>query len=161
LPALGSSHGTGISFQQFPRAFQSVAGASDSIVPNKAAAAEFLPSSSRKVSRLSRLAPGKSNHHVGAQAVVNAIEFGMDMRTAVTTPRFHSEEEQLLLIEPQFPESTAKALRALGNDVRRSAYMSRVQAILIRPDTGELEAGPDPRGGAGVGRYPIQPAGGG
>lgn len=96
-----------------------------------------------------------------AQAIVNAIEFGMDMRTAVTAPRFHSEEEQLLLIEPQFPERTAQALRKLGNDVRRSTYMSRVQSILIRPDTGELEAGADPRGGAGVGRYPVQPAGGG
>jgi hypothetical protein len=29
-----------------------------------------------------------------------------------------------------------------------------VQAIRVRPQSGELEAGPDPRGGAGLGRYP-------
>jgi gamma-glutamyltranspeptidase/glutathione hydrolase len=88
------------------------------------------------------------------QCIVNVIDWEMDMRTAVTVPRFHSEQEQLIFLEPQFPERTAQALRSLGNDVRRSTYMARVQAILRRPDTGELEAGADPRGGAGVGCYP-------
>jgi hypothetical protein len=41
----------------------------------------------------------------------------------------------------------------MGNEVKRSTYMSRVQSILLRPDTGELEAGADPRGGAGVGYF--------
>ncbi len=88
-----------------------------------------------------------------AESVVNAVTHGMDMKTAVSVPRFHSEEKQLLFIEPAFPESTAEALRALGNEVERSTYMSRVQAIRALPN-GELEAGPDPRGGAGVGRHP-------
>ena len=71
------------------------------------------------------------------------------------------EEQQLVFIEPAFSEDTARTLRAIGNDVRRSAYMSRVQAIRMRGDTGELEAGADPRGGAGIGQYPLQAAGGG
>ena len=86
--------------------------------------------------------------------IVNVVDHGFDMRTAVTMPRFHSEEQQLVFLEPQFPERTAEALRLLGNKVERSSYMGRVQAILIRPDNGELEAGADPRGGAGVGFYP-------
>jgi len=95
------------------------------------------------------------------QSLVNVMDYGMDLRTAVTAPRFHSEEQQLVFIEPAFPESTARALRAMGNDIRRSAYMSRVQAIRMREDTGELEAGADPRGGAGIGQYPLLAAGGG
>lgn len=88
------------------------------------------------------------------QCIVNAVDHRMDMRTAVTVPRFHSEEEQLVFVEPAFRESVVEALRGIGNEVQRSTYMSRVQAVLVRDDTGELEAGPDPRGGAGVGRYP-------
>ena len=78
----------------------------------------------------------------------------MDLRTAVSVPRFHSEEQQLLFLEPAFPESTAEALRGRGNDVQRSSYMARVQAIRVRPDDGQLEPGADPRGGAGAGCYP-------
>jgi gamma-glutamyltranspeptidase/glutathione hydrolase len=100
-------------------------------------------------------APGGSRLMTSTvQSIVNVVDHGMDMATAVSVPRFHSEEQQLIFIEPAFPESTAEALRALGNDVQRSTYMSRVQAIRIRPEDREPEAGPDPRGGAGVGRYP-------
>ncbi len=155
--------GLGFLFNNFLGHFNPLPGRPDSIVPGKRGGGG-VPAIVFKEDKpfIAIGAPGGSRIITSvAQAVVNAIEFGMDMRTAVTTPRFHSEEEQLLLIEPQFSESTAQALRKMGNDVRRSTYMSRVQAILIRPDTGELEAGPDPRGGAGVGRFPIQPAGGG
>ena len=89
-----------------------------------------------------------------AQSLVNAIAFGMGMETAVSMPRFHSEERQLIFLEPAFSESTEAALLTMGNDVERSAYQARVQAIRVRPDNDGLEAGPDPRGGAGVGHYP-------
>lgn len=89
-----------------------------------------------------------------AQTLVNAIDYGMDMKTAVSMPRFHSEEQQLVFLEPAFSEDTETALRAMGNDVQRSTYQARVQAIRVRADSGELEAGPDPRGGAGVGYFP-------
>lgn len=88
------------------------------------------------------------------QALINVMDHGMDMATAVSAPRFHSEEEQLLYLEPRFPEQTAEALRGLGNDVQRSTYMARVQAVRINA-AGELEAGADPRGGRGVGRHPA------
>jgi gamma-glutamyltranspeptidase/glutathione hydrolase len=92
------------------------------------------------------------------QCIVNVIDHGMDMRTAVTLPRFHSENDRLVVLEPAFHESVAGALVAMGNDVERSTrdtYMGWVQAVLLRPDNGQLEAGPDPRGGAGVGQHPY------
>jgi gamma-glutamyltranspeptidase/glutathione hydrolase len=100
-------------------------------------------------------APGGSRLMTSTcQSIVNVVDFGMDMKTAVTVPRFHSEEAQLIFIEPAVPESTIEALRALGNEIERTTYMSRVQAIRFRPEDGEPEAGPDPRGGGGVGTYP-------
>jgi gamma-glutamyltranspeptidase/glutathione hydrolase len=100
-------------------------------------------------------APGGSRLMTStAQAILNVVDYGMDMKTAVTLPRFHSEEEQIVFVEPDLPEPTVEALRSLGNDVRRSTYMSRVQAIRFRDEDGEPEAGPDPRGGEGVGTYP-------
>ena len=66
----------------------------------------------------------------------------------------NSEEDQLVNIEPAFPESTVQALEARMNQVKRSTNMARVEAILIRPDTDEPKAGSDPRGGARVGYYP-------
>jgi gamma-glutamyltranspeptidase/glutathione hydrolase len=100
-------------------------------------------------------APGGSRLMTStAQSIINVVDYGMDMKTAVTLPRFHSEEEQIVFVEPGLPEPTVGALRSLGNDVRRSTYMSRVQAIRFRDEDGEPEAGPDPRGGEGVGKYP-------
>lgn len=81
------------------------------------------------------------------QVIANAIDHGLPMAEAVSVPRFHSEEEQIVFLEPEFLEETAAALGALGDEVRRSRYMSRVQAIRMLPD-GCLDAGPDPRGGA-------------
>lgn len=148
--------GLGFLHNNFLGHFNPLPGHPDSIVPGK---------------RLSGTTPtiilrdGKPYIAIGApggsriitsvvQTIVNVIDHNMDMRTAVSVPRFHSEEKQLVFLEPHFPESTAEALRARGNDVQRSTYMSRIQAILVRPDTGELEAGADPRGGAGVGQCP-------
>jgi len=100
-------------------------------------------------------APGGSRIMTAVvQSLANVVDHGMSMAEAVSVPRLHSEERQLVFLEPALPESTAGALRAMGNEVQRSSYQARVQAIRVRPDTGELEAGPDPRGGAGVGRYP-------
>jgi len=148
--------GLGFLHNNFLGHFNPLPGYPDSIAPGK---------------RLSGIAPtiilkdGKPYIAIGApggsriitsvvQCVVNVVDHGMDMGTAVSIPRFHSEEQQLLLLEPAFPESVAEALRAMGNDVQYSTFTARVQAIRVRPDNGDLEAGPDPRGGAGVGCYP-------
>ncbi len=148
--------GLGFLWNNFLGHFNPMPGHSDSIVPGK---------------RLGGLLPmivfrnGEPSIGIGApggsriitavtQALVNVIDHGLDMGTAVSLPRFHSEEEQLLFIEPSFPDDTDDALRDLGNDVQRSTYMSRVQAIRITED-GELEAGADPRGGGGIGIYPA------
>lgn len=147
--------GLGFLFNNFLGHFNPLPGHPDSIEPGKRLSG-VLPALVFKGERpyIALGAPGGSRIITSVtQAVVNVVDFGMAMATAVSVPRFHSEEEQLLYIERAFPEETATALTEVGNEVVRSAYMSRVQAIRVL-DGGELEAGADPRGGAGVGQWP-------
>jgi gamma-glutamyltranspeptidase / glutathione hydrolase len=88
------------------------------------------------------------------QSVLNVYEFGMDMLTAVTAPRVHSEAAHTVLLEHTFRESIAEELRSMGNEVIRNRYHSRPQAVLWRDDTNQLEVGSDPRCGGAVATYP-------
>jgi len=91
-------------------------------------------------------APGGSRIFTAVlQAIVNVIDHGMSMEEAVAAPRFHSEEDGLIFVEPAIPESTVRELQARGYRVRRSTYMARVQAIMVEQETGRLLAGADPR----------------
>lgn len=149
--------GLGFLYNNFLGHFNPLPGQPDSIVPGKRQGGSpptIIFSNGKPYIVIG--APGGSRIMTAmVQSIVNVIDHGLDMRTAVTVPRFHSEEDQLLFVEPTFRQSTIEALRDMGNEVQRSTYMSRVQAILLRDDTGDLEAGPDPRGGAGLGRYPA------
>ena len=155
--------GLGFIYNNFLGHFNPLSGRSDSIVPHKRLAGVIATIVFQgRTPYIAVGAPGGSRLYSAIlQSIVNAVDFQMDMRTAVTAPRFHSEERQLVFMEPQVPERTAAALREIGNEVRRTTYMARVQAILVRPDTGQLEAGPDPRGGAGVGMWPPHEGGAG
>ncbi|MEZ4521972.1 MAG: gamma-glutamyltransferase [Thermomicrobiales bacterium] len=87
------------------------------------------------------------------QTIVNAIDHKMDLERAVSVLRFHSEEDQLIFVEPELEALVAGPLADMGNEVQPSSYMSRVQAIRVGGD-GELEAGSDPRAEIGIGRHP-------
>lgn len=90
------------------------------------------------------------------QTVLNVIEHEMDIRTAVTAPRFHSQSQDLIFLEPLIDNSIALTLEQRGNQIAWSTYMACVQAILVRPTNGQLEAGADPRwGGGAFGSYPY------
>lgn len=147
--------GLGFLWNNFLGHFNPLPGKPDSIEPGKRLGG-LLPVIAFKDDRpaIGIGAPGGSRIITAvAQALVNAIDFGMDMQTAVEMPRFHSEEEQLVFLEPTLPEGVANGLRERGCEVQRSTYMSRVQAIRVADD-GSLQAGADPRGGVGVGIYP-------
>jgi gamma-glutamyltranspeptidase / glutathione hydrolase len=88
------------------------------------------------------------------QSVLNALVFGMDMRTAVTAPRFHSQDGRQIFLEPSISSRTADELADRGWRVMRSQYQARPQAIYFRD--GRAEGGSDPRGqtSADIGQYP-------
>jgi gamma-glutamyltranspeptidase/glutathione hydrolase len=87
------------------------------------------------------------------QCLLNTLDFGMGMAEAVTVPRFHAEEPGLIFAEPSIPAVVIADVTARGYRVVRSTYMSRVQALKLGDTAGEMEAGSDPRGGAGIGVF--------
>lgn len=88
------------------------------------------------------------------QTVLNVIDIGMDARSAVAVPRFHSQDRLRITLEPHIPDRVAEQLRSAGHDVLWSRYQARPQAVAIID--GRPQAGSDPRGHTSeeIGEYP-------
>jgi len=84
------------------------------------------------------------------QTIVNIIDFGMSVEEAVKVPRFHHEQEEILLVEPDLPADSVAYMREKGLKVTQSYPLSRVQAAYGDPLTGKMHGGVDPRGGAAI-----------
>ena len=85
------------------------------------------------------------------QAIFNVYEHGMSMQGAVSTPRFHAEDQRrLIILEPTFPNSLIRGLERLGCIVQHDSHGARLSAILRDPATGRLAGGTDPRAGGGI-----------
>ena len=89
-------------------------------------------------------------------SIVNWMRFGMDAQASINAPRFHHQWiPDELLIEQNFPESTAKELEHRGYILKPSLMLrttlnppvriGQIEAIAIDPKTGERLGAPDPR----------------
>ncbi len=99
-------------------------------------------------------------------SILNLIDHGMDVKAAVSAPRFHHQWiPDRIAVEPEIPEDVVLGLRRRGHRVEISdRHWSACEAIAIDPETGDhlggsdprrdgLALGPDPRGRtAGSGR---------
>jgi gamma-glutamyltranspeptidase len=67
---------------------------------------------------------GRGQVQTNLQVLVNLLDFGMDVQTAVDQPRwisglaYRGENDQTLYLEPSFSSATAEALRARGYSVQ-------------------------------------------
>jgi gamma-glutamyltranspeptidase/glutathione hydrolase len=79
------------------------------------------------------------------QALINLIDFGMDVQQAGEAPRFrHSGEE--VLLESAFTDSVRSALEMKGHHTASAVdAWGGYQGILIDPGSGVLMGGSDPR----------------
>jgi gamma-glutamyltranspeptidase/glutathione hydrolase len=79
------------------------------------------------------------------QALINLIDFGMDVQQAGEAPRFrHSGEE--VLLESAFSAAVRSGLTGKGHHVAGALdAWGGYQGILIEPETGVLMGGSDPR----------------
>ncbi|HHY10984.1 MAG TPA: hypothetical protein GX528_10550 [Firmicutes bacterium] len=85
------------------------------------------------------------------QVALNILEHGLPAKEAVSVPRFHSEEDNLIFIEPAFAPEVEAGLAKRENKVERSTYMSRVMAVCLEHGAElKLSGGSDPRGGGGL-----------
>ena len=88
------------------------------------------------------------------QVIVNIVDFGMDVQTAITAPRMiyggraetGTEFKPVFKVEDRIPMATLNALRAKGYEVISvKDDDGRVNGIVIDPATGFRLGGADPR----------------
>jgi len=85
------------------------------------------------------------------QAILNVIDYKMNIQQAVNSPRFHHQWlPDETNIEPQtFPENTMKKLQAMGYHLVTGQPWGAVEAIQIDPITKNMEGANDMRRPAG------------
>ena len=92
-------------------------------------------------------APGGTTITMGnLQAILNAVDFGMDAQQAVSAPRFCATSDTIELTN-RVLRSTQRALEARGYPVLRHAFSHMAPLVhAIRIDDGRLDGGADPAG---------------
>lgn len=82
------------------------------------------------------------------QVMLNVLAFGMDVRQAVTAPRFHHQwlPGRLRIEAWGFSADTVERLRAAGYDIEVRPPIGSCEAIERNPTTGWLLGAADPRG---------------
>jgi len=80
---------------------------------------------------------------------VDWVDFGLDVQTAIESPRYRHLPDNKLLLESRFSQETVEALRAKGHEVVQAGPWEKetggAQAIMIDPRTNVLQGGADPR----------------
>lgn len=94
------------------------------------------------------------------QQFLAVVEFGADPQEAVSRRRFISRGfpatsypyaiEDDVQFEDGFDESVMDALEERGHSVSTGGTAGNAQMLIVDPETGEIEAGTDPRGGLGA-----------
>jgi gamma-glutamyltranspeptidase/glutathione hydrolase len=83
------------------------------------------------------------------QHAMDWVDFGMDVQTAIESPRWRHLPGDKLLIESRFSPGTIEALRAKGHTIVAGGpwegETGGAQAIMIDPVSGALLGGADPR----------------
>ena len=80
------------------------------------------------------------------QAILNVIDFGMDVEAAVSAPRFHHQwVPETLYIEREMPLDVRQALMAKGHQLATGEAENAVQAVMN--NNGVLTGASDPRKG--------------
>jgi gamma-glutamyltranspeptidase/glutathione hydrolase len=82
------------------------------------------------------------------QAILNALVFNMDVREAVTAPRFHHQwmPDELTVEDWGFSADTLDKLKQAGYKLQARGKIGECDAIEIDPQTGWRFGAADPRG---------------
>jgi gamma-glutamyltranspeptidase/glutathione hydrolase len=85
------------------------------------------------------------------ESILNVVEYGMGIKQAIYAPRIHMQwwPDQVFAEPGAFTPSVQKELEAAGYRIRPVHSLGDVEAILVNPKSGLLEAVNDPRYPAG------------
>lgn len=81
------------------------------------------------------------------QVVTNVIDYGMTLRQAVDTSRFHNQwlPDNIVFERGSLNEAVLQRLRDMGYDMKERGSIGSVNAIMVDPD-GRIEGCGDRRG---------------
>lgn len=132
-----------------PNMYGLIGGEANAIAPSKRMLSCMTPTILEKGGKLFMVVgtPGGSTIITSVfQTILNVVEFGKSMQSAVSAPRFHHQwlPDEIAAEEGAFDEATLKIIRAKGYKVVKRSAIGRVDAILVT-DSG-YQAGADPRG---------------
>ena len=86
------------------------------------------------------------------ESIINAVDFGMNVKQAVDAPRVHHQWlPDIVFVEPGYlTAKTRSALEAMGHQFRERSPWGADEAILRNPGTGLLEGANDDRRPSGL-----------
>jgi gamma-glutamyltranspeptidase/glutathione hydrolase len=134
----------------FPNMYGLVGGEANAIRPGKRMLSSMTPTIVEKNNKLLLVvgSPGGSTIPTSVfQVIVNVLDFGMDIQTAVDAPRFHHQwiPDQLAFEKGSIDSLKAIELIKKGHVLRQRSAIGRVNAIQVLADS-LLKAGADHRG---------------
>lgn len=140
-----------------PNMYGLVGGEANAIEPGKRMLSSMTPTIIERDGHLAMVVgtPGGSTIMTSVfQTILNVVDFGMSMQTAVDAPRFHHQWlPDEIWAEPAAIDSITRAsLLDSGYEIKPRNAIGRVDAILINAD-GSLMGGADPRGDDTVAGY--------
>ncbi|MFT4819114.1 MAG: gamma-glutamyltranspeptidase/glutathione hydrolase, partial [Marinobacter psychrophilus] len=131
-----------------PNAYGLIGGAANKIEPGKRMLSSMSPTVVRKDGRnfLVTGSPGGSRIITTTlQVIMNVIDHGMNIQSAVSVPRIHHQWlPDQIRIEQGISADTVKLLENKGHTVVTDSAMGAIQSIMIGED-GTLYGGADPR----------------
>ena len=81
-----------------------------------------------------------------ANALMGAVDYGMNIQQAVNAPRYHHQwMPDQVMMESAFPAQDVAALEKMGHKVDRRSKWGDAECIAINPLTGERMGASDPR----------------
>ncbi|WP_215907009.1 gamma-glutamyltransferase [Phreatobacter aquaticus] len=148
MPSGVITEGLGFMYNGCMGVFDPRPGRAGSIAPGKSRFSAMCPTIVFNEGKVELVigAPGGTQIVMGVlQAILNVVDFGMDMQEAVTAPRF-SATSDAIDVTNRIPRWTTEPLEAMGYEVIRnpaSYYFGVVHGIRVTPE-GTLEGGADP-----------------
>jgi gamma-glutamyltranspeptidase / glutathione hydrolase len=130
-----------------PNMFGLVQGEANAIQPGKRPLSSMTPSILTKDGKLFMVVGGPGGGRIITavlQAILNVVDFGMNVQDAVDAPRFHHQwKPDKITMERGFSPDTIRLLQERGHEVEVIPAVARIFAIVA--DGGWLQGAPDGR----------------